>query len=127
MTSKTVAILLAVGAALVSEVLLLWARGSAELDGFMFALVLATALPYALLGWLVRVADSRYWSVLLAVAAVALGVLWVATFRDAMLVHPDAQGGVAFIALPIAQLGVVAALWIAWAVARVARRMAQHR
>lgn len=127
MLPKSLPIGLAFVAAVVS-VALLSSRLSddASRDGFALLLLAWTALPCALLGWLARTADGDFWTGLLSVTAIALGVLWLAVYRSTAVASPDAPGGVVFIALPLLQLAVVLGLWILYFVSRWAERAANR-
>jgi len=54
---------------------------------------------------------------------IVAGALFV--YVDAFYVHPDAQSGIAFVTIPLVQLGAaLVLLGVAWALDRQARRAA---
>lgn len=79
-----------------------------------------------MLGWLARTTNGDFWTGLLGVTAIALGVLWLAVYRSTAVAPPDAPSGVVFIVLPLLQLAVVLGLWILYFVARWAERAANR-
>ena len=116
---RTTLALLAAGA-LGTLAALAWAGGGGDLlDAAGLGFVAWALLPYVVLA----VGLSRFWSAragaagLAGAAVVVLGA--AALYADAIWLHPDAQGGLAFVTVPVVQLAVVlATVGLAWVLHR---------
>ncbi|HEX9952473.1 MAG TPA: hypothetical protein VGB53_11935 [Rubricoccaceae bacterium] len=99
---------------------LVWAGdGLGTLSGAGLGFAAWALLPYAALA----VGLSRFWSArarvagLVGAGAVVLGA--AALYADALWLHPDAQGALAFVFVPVVQLAVVlGTVGLAWVLHR---------
>ena len=77
------------------------------LGGFM----LWAVSPLAMLAWMAGGFDrTRIAMTLLATGAACIALAGVYAYVDAAVLHPDAQGGLAFVFVPLAQWAVVLCL-----------------
>lgn len=82
---------------------------------FMIGLMTWAASPYALLAWVMRrPRDCPGAAITLFVTTLAVALFAVVVYADTVFFHPDAQGGLVFLFIPLWQwVGAAAGLIVA--------------